>query len=274
MDWKKSFIVFVAKHIVIAIVVLFAIGGITLWRINSYTQHGITEKVPDLRGKFVEEAEVELRKIGLYANVIDSMYVSGKPLGTILEQTPIANSTVKKNRPIYLIINSREVRQVLLPNVDDVSYREADAMIKSVGLKVGAVQYVPSEYKNLVLSVTIDGKVVSEGTRLPEGTAVTLVVGRGLSEGESSYVPSLTGLTLDIARQKITSSSFIVGAIEYDINSSGNAQEYFIYDQNPNGGVSLLKGSRIDIWLSKDSTLLDSRYRRNNHRQPDDEDFF
>ena len=274
MDWKKSFIIYIAKHIIAAIVILFVVGGGVLWWINSYTQHGKTEVLPDLRGMYMEEAEAILRKTELYSNVVDSMYVSGKPLGTILEQIPPAGSTVKRNRPVYLIINSREVRKIPLPDVNDVSFRQADAMIKSVGLQVGSVQYVPSEYKNLVLSVTIDGETVSAGTRLPERTAVTLVVGRGLSEGESSYVPLLIGLTLDAARQKIASSSFVVGAIEYDVNSSGNAQEYFIYDQNPNDGVSLLKGSRIDIWLSKDSTLLDSRYRRNNHRQPDDEEFF
>ena len=274
MDWKKSFIVYIAKHIIAAVVILFVVGIAVLWWINSYTQHGKTEVLPDLRGMYVEEAEAILKKTELYSNVVDSMYVSGKPLGTILEQTPPAGSTVKRNRPVYLIINSREVRKIPLPDVNDVSFRQADAMIKSVGLQVGSVQYVPSEYRDLVLSVTLGGETISAGTRLPEGTAVTLVVGRGLSEGESSYVPSLIGLTLDVARQKIASSSFVVGAIEYDVNSSGNAQEYFIYDQHPNDGTSLLKGSRIDIWLSKDSTLLDSRFRKNNRRQLDDEEFF
>ena len=274
MDWKKSFITYIAKHFIAAIVILFVAGIAVLWWIAGYTHHGKTEVLPDLRGLYVEEADVLLRKIEIYPNVVDSMYTSEKPLGTILEQTPPAGSTVKRNRPVYLIINSREVRQVSLPNVDDVSYREADAMIKSTGLRVGAVQYVPSEYKNLVLSVTLDGEIVNAGTRLPEGTAVTLVVGRGLSEGESAFVPSLVGLTLDVARQKIASLSFIVGAIEYDLKSSGNAQEYFIYDQSPNIGTSLPQGSRIDIWLSKDSTLLDGNYKKPNRKQTEDEEFF
>ena len=275
MDWKKSFIVYIAKHIIAAIVILLIVGGIVLWWINGYTQHGKTEVLPDLRGLYVEEAEAILKKVELYPNVVDSMYVSGKPLGTILEQTPPSGSTVKRNRPVYLIINSCEVRQVPLPNVNDVSFRQADAMIKSVGLKVGSVQYVPSEYKNLVLSVNINGKPVEAGIRLPEGTAVTLVVGYGLAEGVNSTVPSLKGLTLEAARQVIAFSAFIVGAIEYDNASSGSVTDYFIYDQHPQKGTSLPQGSRVDIWLSKDSATLHENYQNpNRSKQTDDEEFF
>ena len=275
MDWKKSFITYIAKHIIVAITILVVLVFAALWGISRYAQHGKTEVLPDLHGMYVEEANAMLRNIEIYPNIIDSVYASGKPLGVILEQIPPAGSIVKRNRSIYLIINSREVRQVPLPDVNDVSYRQADAMIKSVGLKVGSVQYAPSEYKSLVMAVNYAGKTISAGTRLPEGTAVTLVVGHGIAEGANSIVPSLKGLTLEDARQRIASSAFIIGAIEYDNMSSGNGTNFFIYDQEPQKGISLPQGSRVDIWLSKDSITLSESYK-NPHRtkQIDDEEFF
>src|ERR1035437_3901287 len=124
--WKETFGGFVLKNVLVAIGIIVAISWITLICIDFYTHHGEAEVIPDLRGSYVEEAEILLAKKGLYPVVIDSVYVRDKKLGTIIDQIPPANSSVKRNRPIYLIINSRSVRQVTLPEINDVSYRQAD----------------------------------------------------------------------------------------------------------------------------------------------------
>src|ERR1035437_216904 len=132
--WKETFGGFVLKNVLVAIGIIVAISWITLICIDFYTHHGEAEVIPDLRGSYVEEAEVILAKKGLYPQVIDSVYVRDKKLGTIIDQIPGANSSVKTNRPVYIIINSRKVHQVSLPEISDVSFRQADAMLKSVGL--------------------------------------------------------------------------------------------------------------------------------------------
>ena len=149
--WKETFAGFILKNFLIAIGIIVVLSWIALFGIDFYTHHGESEVIPDLRGSYVEEAEIILAKKGLYPMVIDSVYVRGKKLGTIIDQIPPANSTVKSNRPIYLIINSRSVRQVTLPEINDVSYRQADAMLQSLGLSVSNVEYAPSEYKDLVI---------------------------------------------------------------------------------------------------------------------------
>ncbi len=271
--WNNSNIAFILKNIIVAGILLLVIVWITLWAIGRYTQHGETELVPDLRGLYVEEAIVLLKKQDLYANVVDSMYVANKALGSIVEQIPLPNSTVKRGRPIYLIINSRQIRQIPLPDVNDVSFRQAEATLKSIGLKIGSVQYAPSEYKNLVLSVSYNGQTIAPGTRLPEGSSLTLIVGHGLSDGEEAAIPSLKGLSLENARQTAMSASFVIGAVEYDVTPSDNESEYVIYRQSPSTGSYTSPGSRIDIWLSKDKTLLDKEFDdpKNGH---EDEEFF
>ena len=141
---------FVLKNVLVAVGIIVVLATAALFGVDFYTHHGESQVIPDLRGSYVEEAEQILAKKGLYPQVIDSVYVRDKKQGTIVDQIPAPNSTVKSNRPVYLIINSRKVRQVNLPEISDVSYRQADAMLQSVGLSVASVEYAPSEFKDLV----------------------------------------------------------------------------------------------------------------------------
>ena len=170
--WKNSLGGFILKRLLLAIVIFVALVWVTIALIDVYTHHGESETVPDLRGLYVEEADLLLNNHGLYSVVIDSVFVRDKKLGTIIEQIPAVNSTVKRNRPIYLIINSRQVRMIPVPDVNDVSFRQADAMLKSIGLNVSSVEYSPSEYKDLVIAIKYRGRNISSGMRVPEGSAL------------------------------------------------------------------------------------------------------
>jgi len=271
--WKETFGGFLLKNVLIAIGIIIALSWITLIFVDFYTHHGESEVIPDLRGSYVEEAQAILAKKGLYPQVIDSVYVRDKKLGTIIDQIPPANSTVKSNRPIYLIINSRMVRQVALPEINDVSYRQADAMLQSIGLSVASVEYAPSEYKDLVSDVKFHGRSIQPGTRVPEGSALVLVVGSGLG-AESTAVPSLKGLGLDEANQAIVSASFVIGAVQYDDDHSGNDADYIIYRQHPAAGTTLPAGSRIDVFLTRDKSRLKEVFEEDKKQGETDEQFF
>jgi eukaryotic-like serine/threonine-protein kinase len=271
--WKETFGGFVLKNVLIAIGVIVALSWITLFCVDFYTHHGEAEVVPDLRGSTVEEAQVILASKGLRVQVIDSVYVRGKKLGTIIEQNPSPNSNIKTNRPIYVKINSRFVRQVTLPELSDVSYRQADAMLQSIGLSVGSVEYAPSEYKDLVIQVKFHSGAVLPGTRIPEGSAVVLVVGSGEGNAEVQ-VPAIKGMSLEDATQAITTASFVVGAVEYDTTPSGDEAEYIIYRQRPAAGSSLSAGSKINLYLSKDKSRMNEKFEEDKKPEESTEQFF
>lgn len=271
--WRETFAGFILKNILIAIAIIVAMSWIALICIDFYTHHGESEIIPDLRGSYVEEAEILLAKKGLYPMVIDSVYVRDKKLGTIIDQIPPANSSVKRNRPIYLIINSRSVRQVSLPEINDVSYRQADAMLQSLGLSVSNVEYAPSEFKDLVTDVKFHGRSISPGTRIPEGSSVVLVVGSGLGNSQA-LVPSIKGMGLEEATQEVLSASLIIGSVEYDVPANGNEDDYIIYRQRPAAGESLSTGSRVDIYLTKDKARLKEVFEEDKKKEDTDEQFF
>ncbi len=272
--WKEHTFAFMLRQIIYAILALVAISWITLFFIDIYTHHGESEVVPDLKGLYLPEAEQMLANHDLYPVIIDSVFDKSKKLGTVIEQNPSPNSTMKKNRPVYIIINAKQVRQIPLPDVTDLSYRQADALIRANGLVVGNIEYFPSEYKDLVVDVKFRGMSVIPGTKLPEGSAITLVVGSGIGSGET-LVPTLKGYDLETARTAILADSLITGAIDFDIQPAGDIDAYVVYRQRPAAGKRVPIGTRIDIWLSKDRSLLDKTFDEESQKvDENDEEFF
>ncbi|MDO9152099.1 MAG: PASTA domain-containing protein [Paludibacter sp.] len=261
--WKESTIAFIIRRILLAIVIFVSLTMVTLFLLDLYTHHGESETVPDMRGLYIHEAEIMLANRGLFLEIIDSVYDNDKKLGTIIDQIPGVNSTVKRNRPIYLIINSRQMRQIPVPDITDVSFRQASAMIKAIGLNIANVEFQHSEYKDLVIDVKYRGVSITPGMRVPEGSMLVLVVGSGVGSGES-IVPMLKGMNLENGKSLALSASLIIGAVEYDIQPTGNDNEYIIYRQRPVTGKRISSGTRIDVWLSKDRSLLQKTFEEDN----------
>jgi len=164
------------------------------------------------------------------------------------------------------------VKEVILPEINDVSYRQADAMLQSVGLSVSSIIYTPSEFKDLVCDIKFHGRTIMPGTRIPEGSAVVLVIGNGSGESLAT-VPLLKGIGLDDAIQKASAASFTIGSVEYDDNHTGNESDYFIYRQRPAAGTTVSGRTKIDIFLSKDKSRVNEVFEEDTKQQTDEQFF-
>jgi eukaryotic-like serine/threonine-protein kinase len=272
--WKETFAGFILKNLLIAIGIIIVIVWGTLIGVDYYTHHGEVETVPNLKGAYIEEAAQMLARKGLTIKVIDSVYVPNRKLGTIVEQIPVANSTLKHNRPVYVIINSRQVHQIILPELSNMSYRQADAMLQSMGLSVRNVEYAPSEYKDLVIEVKFHDKNITAGSKIAEGSALVLVVGNGMGITENT-IPSVKGMAIEDATQIILKDSFTIGSIEYDVApSTTNQKQYIIYRQRPGAGAKAPTGSHIDIFMTRDKSRLNETFEEDKKTDDKDEQFF
>lgn len=266
-DTKAGFIL---KNLLIALAIGIAILLILLSFLKRYTEHGIEVEVPNVMGMYIEEANTLVAHEGLQLEVIDSTYSKKVPLGTIVEQTPVANSHCKHGRPIYVIINSKTVRQVPLPDLHDISYRQAEATLRSLNLGVGNCIYEPSEYRDLVLDVRKGGKSLQPGERLDEGSLVTLVIGKGRSNAKVD-VPNIIGRSLTGARSTLLSKYLTLGMIAYDEDPTPEtASLYVVYKQEPAAGTVLYEGSRVDLYLTTDIEKAISSQTQGG----DDDEFF
>ncbi len=247
----KSFLKFWGLNIILAVLLAAALlTGLFFW-LRSYTQHGVEVEVTDVRGMVIAEAQPILAAQDLHLVVIDSTYSDKVPFGTIVEQDPKPMSHAKHGRAVYVTINATTKRQVLVPNLQDMSYRQAEATLRGLGLRVDTVyDYKPSAYRDLVLDVKRNGESVTPGTKLPVGTLVRLVVGKGMGE-EEVEVPSVVGLTLQEARSTLLSYRLIVGAVSYDEPAAEGVAQY-VYLQTPRAGATVVEGDAVTLKLSTD----------------------
>jgi len=165
---------------VVAVTVLLVI--LIFWWLNVYTKHGDSVVVPDVKGVTVREAIPFLKSKGLRYEVVDSIYAKNKKPGVICEQIPRPNSTVKPNRIVFLTINSFSSRQIVLPDVRDLSQRQAEVVLQNAGFTT-SVMLVSSNFKDLVIRVKKGDAVVYPGTKFIDGTRLTLEVGDGSGSG-------------------------------------------------------------------------------------------
>lgn len=248
--WRKSKWAFVLKNVLLAIGIGVVVLLILLAWLKRYTEHGIEFEVPEITGMYLEEARASVESAGLTMEIIDSTYSRKVPLGTIVEQNPPAYSHAKRGRLVYVIINAQHVRQIPLPELHDISYRQAEATLKSLGINVSGYTYEPSEYRDLILDVRQNGKSVAPGERIDEGSSVELIVGRGKGT-EKITVPNLCGKSLQEARSLLLSKYLTLGIYEYDEEPTEETESlYMVYKQEPTAGTVIIEGSRVDLYLS------------------------
>lgn len=264
-NWKAAMINIVAM---IALITMLIIGLVMYLR--HYTQHGTEVTVPNITNMHIAEAEIVLGAESLHVQVIDSTYSTKTPLGTIVEQTPSPGAQVKKGRTIYVIQNARMRRPVILPELRDLSLRQAEATAKTLGLTIGKTIYQPSTFKNIILDVRVCDTSVVAGTRLEEGTAIDLVVGKGKGT-QKVTVPNIVGKDIEEATSWLFTNSLILGTIEYDIPPSQDTDiQYIIYQQTPASGTVVVEGTSVNIKLSTDI----EKTITTNYEESNEEDFF
>ena len=148
--------------------------------LNIITKHNNYQKVPELRGISLIKLSDILEKEGLRFEIIDSSRYMPlmKPL-TVISHIPFAGREVKKNRKIYLTVNPSGYRKITLPNIIQITKRNAVSLLKSVGFEVGEYTYRDNIGKDMVLEVMHDGKIIEPGVLLPKTTKIDLVLGNG-----------------------------------------------------------------------------------------------
>ena len=251
----KQFLRHLGLAVGLALVLLIAV---LIW-LRIYTHHGQSITVPDLAGLTTDEVEDVTSSRHLRFEVVDSVFSTEMPRGTVLKQNPRANSTVKKNRKIFLTMNAVNPEMVSMPRLVGLSIRQARLALQNAGLSLGEISYRPDYAINNVLQQMHRDSVINEGTEIIKGTVIDLVLGMGPSN-ETTRIPDLIGFGLDAAANIIADYYLNIGAITYDENME-NAEDSaaaFIWRQYPEFEEfsRMNMGMEVDIWLTADSSLL------------------
>ncbi|WP_340065279.1 PASTA domain-containing protein [Ascidiimonas aurantiaca] len=175
------------KQLGFAILAVIVIGFLILQWLKISTNHGDFVVVPDLAKKTVFEANNDLEELSLRFEVLDSAEFNPKyPRFSVIEQNPAPGTKVKENRKIYLTLNPSGYRKVTVPNVIQVTRRNAESMLRAVGLEVEKVTYIDELGKDMVYYIKHKGQNITEGTQLTKTSKVELVCGNGNTD---TYMP-------------------------------------------------------------------------------------
>ncbi|MEC7880342.1 MAG: PASTA domain-containing protein [Bacteroidota bacterium] len=170
----------IVKHLFASSITVFIIFYFVFISVKIYTKHNRYIEVPSLSGLNIEDANKILKKKKLKFEVLDSSkYFSETPVNFILSQIPDAGEFVKKNRKIYLNVNPSDYQKVSIPNIIQITKRNAESILNALGFEVSSFQYVDNIGKDMVLEVLYNGEKMNIGDAIARGSKLELILGNG-----------------------------------------------------------------------------------------------
>ncbi len=245
---KPLWVNMLAGLVLLILLLLLFLGSLDI-----ITRHGKTMRIPSVTGQSVDQAKKTLESQGFDVQIQDSIYNDTLPPLQVIKQIPEPDNLVKVNRTVYLTINRAVAPEIDMPNLLSMTFRNAAMVLRRYGLKLGDTVFKPDFARNSVLDQQFNGTSIKPGTKIQQGSAITLVLGNGV--GMEFVVPDLFGLTYRDAREALSETGLLVGSIvpDNDVTDTANA---FVYRQNPDRFDydrrlnHIRQGQIVDLWLS------------------------
>ena len=199
--------------------------------------------LPNFVGKTVDEANDMVKASETYdfTFVEEPKSDPDVPAGTILDQTPKANTTVKENATVTLTVSSGS-EPVTIPELAGSSQEDAETALTNLGLTPKSTS-VPND--------TVDkGTVISTdppaNTQVKKGDTVTVLVSSG-KVVEKVAVPNVAGKSVDDAKTMITAAGLTVG--EQRPQASDQPKDT-VLETDPLNGVKVDPGTTVNLIVS------------------------
>ena len=165
-------------------------------------------------------------------------------------QNPKPGSKVKQGRRLYLTIVAGTPEMVIMPNLKNLSLRQALVTLDINGLKSGELEYVDYFARNAIIDQLVNAEPVEPGTELRRGTMVDLVVGKGDMKVYVS-VPFIIGKHPGEVAHELHYASLNLGNEVYLDDDMANAR---VYKTKPkfSDQEKLELGTKVDVWYRSD----------------------
>jgi beta-lactam-binding protein with PASTA domain len=168
------------KQLAIALVALVVLVFLILKWLDFTTNNGEFETVPDLKGKSIDVAKIQLEENNLVMEIQDSAnYNPDYPKFSVISHDPKANVKVKENRKIYIILNPSGYRKIAVPDLRQRTFRQAKPHLLQLGFEIGKITYIDNIGKDMVLGLRYKGKEIAPNTKLSKTAVIDFVLGNG-----------------------------------------------------------------------------------------------
>ena len=254
-------------YISLIIMVIVVIGTflLTFKSLDGFTRHGKEFLLPDFVGMDYDETVDRYKNVFTFI-LLDSIYVKDFPEGAIYQQNPASGSKVKKGRNVYIIRSSIAPEVVPMPNLRNLSLRQALVTLNAVGLKVDKLDYVEYFARNAVIEQKIKNSVIEPKEDVEKGTAITLVMGLG-NGIKTTNIPDVVGVNIEDVRYLLNRASLNVGA-EIFVDSD-DKENLFVTRMEPEYSPEALVplGSMVNVWYRSIKNFDFEWYKQERHRR-------
>jgi len=193
--------------------------------------------VPPVVGQTLEEAERLITAAGLTLGQVTQRADADFAEGIVIEQSPSAGVRVGSEAPVNLVVSTGP-ELVIVPNLVDLSERDATAQLQALGLLVRVVD----EYSEEVDPDLVIRTDPVADTEIQLGDTVLIVVSLGPAPVE---VPDLLELNQAQAEAALEQRGLrMVASTEQVADSSQHGR---VIDQDPNPGDTLFPGDSVDV---------------------------
>ncbi len=174
--FSKSFII----QLVIALLVVVVLVYLSLGFLKFITYHDEYQEVPNLKGiPLINLSQIVIEKNLRYEIIDSSKFTPKLPPLTVINHLPGSGELVKKNRKIYITLNPSGYRRISVPDVVQITRRNAEVTLLSVGFSIGEITFKNNIGKDMVLEMRFKGKPLEPGTLLQKTAEIDLVLGNG-----------------------------------------------------------------------------------------------
>ena len=231
----------------ILLVILAAIlvgGGIFAYnKLNEFfNRSGGNILVPDFKGKHTSEV-MRLKPSGIEVITRDQKYDDRQPKGYVIAQYPDPGTLVKPGKQVLITV-SLGLQKVNVPNLIGKSMREVDVALMNSQLILGNSAYV---FSDKISPDRIVGQSPMSSEEYGVNKNVDLLISLG-KRPETLPLPNLTGINLDIAKERIKSWGFNIGRTYSKPDS--NRAKYQVISTSPSPYSLLRKGEVVNILVS------------------------
>lgn len=248
-------------HFIKLAITVIAAGTVTGLLVMTFAlrDSGVIE-TPYVEGEEIITALEKVSEVGLNLKMSGLAFHDELPRNYIVSQDPEPGSGLKAGRDVRVVI-SKGVRDVVMPDVREMTLHQAEGILKRRGFRLSSIGYAHSAIK--------EGHVIAQlpplGRRIGKKVDVELLVSRG-AWPRKIILADFRGEDAFAATEIIQRAGLRLGKLRYsgDIGTAPKGAPLVapgsIIDQEPLPGKPVVKGDKISLTIRSGDT--DSKNKR------------
>ena len=233
--------------VIIAFILIFVIAkatGVLKFGPSTTTNKTVSDKVtvPNIVGMTETVATDALKKKSLGINVVTREESEKYDAGLISSQKTAANTKVKKNTTIDVVVSSgKKGDKITVPDLTNQSEEDAKKALKELKLKSDST----FDYSDDIVEGNVISTTPVAGSTVKSESSVTLIISKG---AQKATVPNLVGQSQDAAIAALQNANLNPGNITSEDNSQPAGT---VLSQGLKSGKQVEKGTSVDFVVSK-----------------------